>query len=117
MLIVGVACPGTTGIRVPAEVSSSDSMFIVLVVPFSLIHHQGAICCVACDRSSLRRITYTPQSSLLGAWFIVVKYFLNNFYYSLSECHLARSWYLRVLIGSDLASLGLRDDRELLCLR
>ena len=33
----------------------------------SLIHHQGVICCVAFDRFSLRRITYTPQSVLLGA--------------------------------------------------
>jgi hypothetical protein len=34
---------------------------------FSLIHHQGIICGVAFDRSSLRRIIYTTQSSLLGA--------------------------------------------------
>ena len=33
----------------------------------SLIHHQGIICCVAFGRSSLRRIIYTTQSSLLGA--------------------------------------------------
>ena len=33
----------------------------------SLIHHQDVTCCVAYDRFSLRRITYTPQSALLGA--------------------------------------------------
>jgi len=33
----------------------------------TLIHHQSIICCVAIDRFSLRRITYTPQSALLGA--------------------------------------------------
>jgi hypothetical protein len=32
----------------------------------ALIRHQGVICCVAFDRFSLRRITYTPQSALLG---------------------------------------------------
>ena len=31
----------------------------------TLIHHQGIICCVAFDRSSLRRIAHTPQLSLL----------------------------------------------------
>jgi len=36
-----------------------------------LIHHQGIICCVAFDRSSLRRITYTPQLSLLGALHLI----------------------------------------------
>ena len=34
---------------------------------FSLIHHQGVICVVAFDLSSLRRIVHTPQSSILGA--------------------------------------------------
>jgi hypothetical protein len=34
---------------------------------FPLIHHKDAICCVAVDRFSLRRISYTPQSALLGA--------------------------------------------------
>jgi hypothetical protein len=33
----------------------------------TLIHHQNVICVVAFDRSSLRRIPHTPQSSLLGA--------------------------------------------------
>jgi hypothetical protein len=33
----------------------------------TLIHHQGIICCVAFDRSALRRIFHTPQASLLGA--------------------------------------------------
>jgi len=33
----------------------------------TLIHHQDVICGVAFDRSSLRSITYTPQSSLLSA--------------------------------------------------
>jgi hypothetical protein len=29
-----------------------------------LIHQQGIICCVAFDRSTLRRILHTPQASL-----------------------------------------------------
>jgi hypothetical protein len=33
----------------------------------TLIHHQEVICGVVFDRSSLRRIAYTPQSSLLDA--------------------------------------------------
>ena len=39
--------------------------------------------------------------------------FFISMVYIRSECPLAQSWYLRVLKGSDLASLGLRDDGEL----
>ncbi len=32
----------------------------------TLIHHQGVTCCVACGRSSLRSMTYTP--ALVAPW-------------------------------------------------
>jgi hypothetical protein len=48
--------------------SIGNSLYYVNRGPAALIHHQGVICCVAIDRFSLRRITYTPQSALLGAW-------------------------------------------------
>ena len=35
---------------------------------------------------------------------------LSRFFNSHSDCHIAQSWYLRLLKGSELASLGLRDD-------
>ncbi len=37
----------------------------------TLIHHQDIICGVVFDRSSLQRIDYTPQSSLLGALHLI----------------------------------------------
>jgi hypothetical protein len=91
-------------------------MVLVMGISFQGRHYDPGASATApesCRPWRQPQIKVTFLYVALCAWFIVVKRFLYIHLYSRSECHLVQSWYLRVLIGSDLASSGLRDDGEL----
>ena len=58
--------PGPTLLCAVSEGDYLGKAALVKRIVLTLIHHQDIICCVACVRSSLRRIA--PDASVVAPW-------------------------------------------------